>query len=303
MAVQNANMESIQEIVASRREDLHKHAKTYQELFSGKKVTYYFYSKGVPKRRTICFYRRNFMHLCGVHRYEGGWKKFYKDCIKGRIKTGTAFSLRKAYVEAKIDALAGLPKLLEQGYVGFSDDAVVHKGTNYGEMVRTQEDMIALGTIEDEVTKNQVPISLINIEVSTQDMKKATSNWSKVSMIKVESLESKEFGLYEVERERDEEMREKMKQVERARKAKSKRPKGSNTKEPTVVNAKQVPVKQQAKKPNQQKTGSQQQQVTGKLNTEPGDTLKRNKRKRRRRPRGKKEAQYQNKDRVQEVVK
>lgn len=198
---------SINEIMIERRGDLYRSSHMYKDNFADKRVTYYFFSKGVPKRRTIYFYKRNFMHLCGVSRYPGGWKKFYRDCLESKIRTSKARSIQPKYVTPKIDALESLPKLLNRKYVGFSDDSVVHKRTNYGELVRTREDMLALGTVEDRATGNQVPISLINLEVSNDGMKKATSNWNKVSQIKVRDIEKDETDTYQEERERDKEMR------------------------------------------------------------------------------------------------
>jgi len=197
----------------TKRGDLYRHANTYQELFANKRVTYYFYSKGVPKRRTIYFYERNFMHLCGVNKYQGGWFGFYQDCKNNRLKTSKVYTLQPKYVEPKITALEGLPKLLEREYVGFSDDSVVHRSTNYGEMVRTHKNLVALGTVEDEVTKNQVPLSLINLDVCTDGMRKSTSNWSKVASVRVDDIAEEDVNMYQQERNRDKQMRKKTQQA------------------------------------------------------------------------------------------
>lgn len=209
-------IQSIEGIMTKREQDVYDTALMYDTQFANKKITYYFNSKGIPKKRTVYFYIRNFMHLCGVRRYVGGWKRFYRDCLKNNLRLDKVMSLQPKFVEPKLDALAQLPKLLDRTYVGFSDNSVVHKGTDYGEMVRTHKDLIALGTVEDSVTHNQVPISLINVEVSSDGMKKATSNWNKIANIKIESFnpeDSKDTHTYTEERELDEKRRRKAQSI------------------------------------------------------------------------------------------
>ena len=198
-------LHKVNDILRVRRGELKRHAQFFEDNLVDKRVTYYFNSKGVPKRRSIYFYKRNFMHLCGISRYHNGWKGFYEDCLDNRLKTSKALSLQPKYVEPKIDALEDLPKLLDKEHVGFSDGAVVHKNTNYGELVRTRQDLVALGTVEDRTTKNQVPISLINLEASQEGMRKATSDWSKVYSIRVEDIPDNEINMYQKERELDRE--------------------------------------------------------------------------------------------------
>lgn len=194
---------NINSILRKKRGELQRHFKFFDENLANKRVTYYFNSKGIPKRRTIYFYKRNFMHLCGVTKYVSGATGFYKDCAEGTLKTSRSWSYNPKLVPTKIEALGNLPKLLEQKFVGFSDDTVVHKKVNYGEMVRTKEDLIALGTVEDRATKNQVPISLINLEVSDSGMKKATSNWCKVHSITVKDIEENDTHAYKEDHDLD----------------------------------------------------------------------------------------------------
>lgn len=226
-----SNMVSVKEELDSVLEELYQYAKVYDFKFSGKQVTYYFHSKGVPKRRTIYFLKRNFMHLCGVNRYPGGWRKFYNDCMGLKVRTGEAYAIKKEYVVPKIKALGNIDKLLRRGYVGFSDDAVVHKKTNYGEMVRTREDLIALGTVRDSKNGFQVPLSLINMEVSSDGMKVSTSSWCKVHTIVVKEIDSKNTGTYDVEhKEEDSKEVEEDKVSKKKHKIKKQKEKNRNNK-------------------------------------------------------------------------
>lgn len=167
-------------------------ARKYEEFVGGKKVTYYYHRKGIPKRRTVYFYRSNFMHLCGIHKYYKGTGVFYEDAIGGRLKTSKASTRRPKYVDEKLESLKHIPKLVDRDELGFSEDAVVHKGISYGEMVRTKKDIFALGTVEDRKTGNLVPLSLINIDVRTDGVSKSIGDWSKVYAVKVRNLSHQE---------------------------------------------------------------------------------------------------------------
>lgn len=169
-----------------------KGARLYEENVGGRKVTYYYHSKGIPKRRTVYFYRRNFMHLCGIHSYIGKSDGFYEDALKSEVKTSKATTRRPKYVDEKIESLKHIPKLVDREELGFSEEAVVHKGTSYGEMIRTQEDLFALGTIEDRKTGNLVPLSLINIEVRSDGVSKSIGDWSRVAAIRVRNMSHEE---------------------------------------------------------------------------------------------------------------
>lgn len=173
-----------------------KGARAYDNLVEGRKITYYFHRKGIPKRRVVYFYGSNFMHLCGVHRYHKKAKGFYKDAIDDHLKLSKIATKRPKYVDGKLNSLKHIPKLVKKEELGFSEGTVVHKGTSYGEMVRTQSDLFALGTVEDRVTSNLVPLSLINIKVATDGVTKAVGDWSKVSHIKIEDMTEQELNAH-----------------------------------------------------------------------------------------------------------
>lgn len=163
-------------------------ARVYDKNYSGKKVTYtYTNEQGREDNLSIYFNKGNFMHLCGVVKYEGyNAIQFFDDAVKGRLKKANIKIVSPRHFISKMKAVKDLKKLIVQENVGIVDNNVIYKQYDFGKMVRTKQDLISIGTVADSNNHN-VPLTLINIPLATNNMRKAINCFCPVTKVTITS--------------------------------------------------------------------------------------------------------------------
>lgn len=169
-----------------------KMAKFYQKYLSNKKLTYYYLDENLQERTFVLhFYPRNFRHLCGVAGYKRTRqlqaRDFYEDAVKDNLKEDGIQILGKGKFILKMESIGQLKNLIHPEKLGIVDGAVVFNGVNYGEMIRTKQDLMALGTVIDQRTHNRVPLSQLNIR-QDKAMRKVTGTFYKVLRMTIEPI-------------------------------------------------------------------------------------------------------------------
>lgn len=154
-----------------------KAAKVYRDNYCNKDITYTYINKdGMRDTLTITFMQQNFMHMCGILAYEGFYSgDFYEHALDGRLMKERFRIANVQHFVSKMKAIKNLKELMEQKDIGVVDNNVVYKRYDFGQMVRTKEDLISIGTVDDAKTRKKVPLTLINIPLATDTLKAAMS--------------------------------------------------------------------------------------------------------------------------------
>lgn len=154
-----------------------KAAKVYRDNYCNKDITYIYINKsGGRDTLTITFMQQNFMHMCGILAYEGFHSgDFYEHALAGRLMKDRFRIANVQHFVSKMKAIKNLKELMEQKDIGVVDNNVVYKRYDFGQMVRTKEDLISIGTVDDSKTRKKVPLTLINIPLATDTLKAAMS--------------------------------------------------------------------------------------------------------------------------------
>lgn len=154
-----------------------KAAKVYRDNYCNKDITYTYINKsGKHDSLTITFMQQNFMHMCGILAYEGFHAgNFYDHALEGKLIKERFRIANVQHFVSKMKAIKNLKELMEQKDIGVVDNNVVYKRYDFGQMIRTKEDLISIGTVEDSKTRKKVPLTLINIPLATDTLKAAMS--------------------------------------------------------------------------------------------------------------------------------
>lgn len=169
-----------------------KGARVYQEHYCSKDITYVYENEfGRELGLTIRYEAGNFMHMCGVKDYKGrSAEQFYNDALVGKILMSEVVLVTTEHFDTKIKALRKLKELTEVSNIGVVNNNVVYNQYDFGQMIRTKEDLISIGTVVDKKTKMKVPLTLINIPLSKGRLKAAMRGYCSVKKIIVKEADT-----------------------------------------------------------------------------------------------------------------
>lgn len=134
---------------------LHEAAVFFKEHFVGKTMCY----ETSTKKVEVQFMSTNFMHLCGIN-YEYGAKRFFKDCLDGRINVnlirikGDGTTIQKLKVLRNVSELIGDNLRVTDGGDGLK--------ISFDYSIRTRKQIFALALVVKQT--RLIPVSLLNLK-------------------------------------------------------------------------------------------------------------------------------------------
>lgn len=173
-------------LVGKNLKKMYAACKIYDKLFKGKRYTYY-YRVGVKQQKyEVSFFKRNFMHLCGVLRYPGGSKAFYDDCLKQKLNVYKVGIGHPKHFMMKLNTINNLKLMTEASKLGITDGVICYKDRDFGQMLRTRDNLVALGTVQDSVTQDtNVPLSLLNIKMDADELTLLVKNYITIDKLEI----------------------------------------------------------------------------------------------------------------------
>lgn len=157
----------------------------YHKHFNNKRYVYHYLAYGENRTQEIVFFKRNFMHLCGVVAYPGGSKAFYDDCRLRKLAVNKVGFGHHNHFQNKLKVIKQLKQLAQPQNIGITDGVICYKRTDFGTMIRTKEDLLAIGTVEDKLTKQTVPLSLLNVQVDRTQLRTLITNYICVDRLEI----------------------------------------------------------------------------------------------------------------------
>lgn len=186
--VRNPNIKYMDErtIVTRNLKYITKAARVYKEFYCTKDITYVYTNEfGQDDELTIRFLADSFMHMCGVKEYKGlSARMFYSHAVKGKIQANRLVLITPEHFDTKVKALRKLKELSILDNIGVVNHNVVYRQYDFGQMIRTKEDLISIGTVEDK-DNNKVPLTLINIPLSQNRLKAAMRGFCPVKEVRI----------------------------------------------------------------------------------------------------------------------
>lgn len=157
----------------------------YDKYFKGKRYIYHYKNKNQDASYEINYFKRNFMHLCGVLKYPGGAKGFYEACLERKVNVKKVGIGNVNHFKNKLKIISGLRSLAFAKSVGITNGTVCYKNTDFGTMIRTRQDLLAIGTVKDVGSKKNVPLSLINVKVDQTQLRTLLTNYINVDRVEI----------------------------------------------------------------------------------------------------------------------